>query len=152
MIENFKNSLLNDDSQRTKKIVNKDDSWLKDENHLTIKMIYERGGKIFLTSDGKIAYRLSSNEEYKFTKDFKGLEIVLSNFLDIDVDLSTFIKSKSKKEKLVDEFENEFKIRPEDLIMVSGTTFEPNNKEEFIKQENGTFLRNDFKLSKYLQM
>ena len=36
--------------------------------------------------------------------------------------------------------------------MVSGTTFEPNNKEEFIKQENGTFLRNEFKLSKYLQM
>ena len=36
--------------------------------------------------------------------------------------------------------------------MVSGTTFEPNNKEEFIKQENGTYLRNTFRLSKYLEM
>ena len=41
---------------------------------------------------------LSPNEECKFTKDFKGLEIVLSNFLGIDVDLSAFIKSRSKKE------------------------------------------------------
>lgn len=150
----MKNGSENQFSDNVKK-TEKDDrtsNWLKDKNHPIIKMIYERGGKIFLTSDGKIAYRLSPNEQYKFTKDFKGLEIVLSNFLDIDVDLSAFIKSKSKKEKLVDEFENEFKIRPEDLIMVSGTTFEPNNKEEFIKQENGTFLRNEFKLSKYLQM
>lgn len=152
MIENFKNIVLNDNSQKNKKTVKKDSSWLKDENHSVLKKLKEKGGSIFLMSDGKICYRLSSNEQYKFTKDFKGLEIVLSNFLGVDVDLSTFIKSKSKKDKLVDEFENEFKIRPEDLIMVSGTTFEPNNKEEFIKQENGTFLRNEFKLSKYLQM
>lgn len=152
MIENFKNSLLNDDSQRTKKIVNKDDSWLKDKNHPVLKKLEEKGGIIFLMSDGKIAYRLSSNEQYKSTKDFKGLEIVLSNFLGIDVDLSAFIKSKSKNEKLVDEFENEFKIKPDDLIMVSDTTFNPNNKEEFIQQENGTYLRNKFTLSKYLQM
>ena len=152
MNENLGNIVLNDDSQINKKTVKKDSSWLKDENHSVLKKLKERGGSIFLTSDGKIAYMLSPNEECKFTKDFKGLEIVLSNFLGIDVDLSAFIKSRSKKENLVDEFENEFKIRPNDLIMVSGTTFEPNNKEEFIKQENGTFLRNEFKLSKYLQM
>ncbi len=151
MIENFKNSLLNDDSQRNKKRVNRDNSWLKDKNHSVLKKLEEKGGTIFLTSDGKIAYRLSPNEQYKSTKDFKGLEIVLKNFLGVDVDLSAFIKS-SKKENLLDEFENEFKIRPNDLIMVSGTTFEPNNKEEFIEQENGTYLRNEFKASEYLQM
>ena len=126
--------------------------WIRNKNHLVSKMIYEKGGAIFLTSDGKICYRLSSDEQYKFTKDFKGLERVLCNFLNIPVDLSDFIKSKSKKENLINELENEFKVRAEDLIMVSGTTFEPNNKEEFIEQENGTFLRNEFKLSKYLQM
>ena len=152
MIENSKNIVPNDNSQKNKKTVKKDSSWLKDENHSVLKKLKERGGEIFLRSDGKIWYRFSSQDKYDSTKDFKGLEIVLSNFLGIDVDLSAFIKSKIKKEKLVDEFENEFKIRPEDLIMVSGTTFEPNNKEEFIKQENGTFLRNEFKLSKYLQM
>ncbi len=146
------NDVPNDNSQKNKKKLKKDSSWLKDENHTVLKKLKEKGGTIFLMSDGKICYRLSPNDKHKFTKDFKGLEIVLSNFLGIDVDLSAFIKSKIKKEKLVDEFENEFKIRPEDLIMVSGTTFEPNNKEEFIKQENGTFLRNEFKLSKYLQM
>lgn len=152
MNENSKNIVLNDNSQKNKKKLKKDSSWLKDENHSVLKKLKEKGGSIFLMSDGKICYRLSSNDQYKFIKDFKGLEIVLSNFLGIDVDLSAFIKSRSKKEKLVDEFENEFKIRPEDLIMVSGKTFEPNNKEEFIEQENGTYLRNEFKLSKYLQM
>lgn len=152
MNENLGNIVLNDDSQRTKKIVNKDNSWLKDKSHPVLKKLEEKGGTIFLMSDGKICYRLSPNEQYKFTKDSKGLEIVLSNFLGTDVDLSVFIKSKSKNEKLVDEFENEFKIKPEDLIMVSDTTFNPNNKEEFIKQENGTYLRNKFTLSKYLQM
>ncbi|MDK2047100.1 primase-helicase family protein [Aliarcobacter butzleri] len=152
MNENLGNIVPNDNSKKNKKTVKKDSSWLKDENHSVLKKLKERGGSIFLTSDGKIAYMLSPNEECKFTKDFKGLEIVLSNFLGIDVDLSAFIKSRSKKENLVDEFENEFKIRPNDLIMVSGTTFEPNNKEEFIKQENGTYLRNTFRLSKYLEM
>ena len=137
MNENLGNIVPNDNSKKNKKTVKKDSSWLKDENHSVLKKLKERGGSIFLMSDGKIAYMLSPNEECKFTKDFKGLEIVLSNFLGIDVDLSAFIKSRSKKENLVDEFENEFKIRPNDLIMVSGTTFEPNNKEEFIKQENG---------------
>ncbi len=152
MNENLGNIVLNDDSQRTKKIVNKDNSWLKDKSHPGLKKLEEKGGTIFLMSDGKICYRLSPNEQYKSTKDFKGLEIVLSNFLGIDVDLSAFIKSKSKKENLIDDLENEFKIRPEDLIMVSGTIFEPHNKEEFIKQKNGTFLINKFTLSKYLQM
>lgn len=150
-MENIFKSISSDDIHNNDEY-KKLPKWIKNRNHSLIKMIYEREGEIFITSDGKICYRLSSKDKYKFTKDFKGLEIVLSNFLGVDVDLSTFIKSKSKKEKLVDEFENEFKIRPEDLIMVSGTTFEPNNKEEFIKQENGTFLRNEFKLSKYLQM
>lgn len=126
--------------------------WIRNKNHLVSKMIYEKGGAIFLTSDGKICYRLSSDEQYKSTKDFKGLERVLCNFLNIPVDLSDFIKSKSKKENLIDDLENEFKLRAEDLIMVSGTIFEPHNKEEFIKQENGTFARNEFKLSTYLQM
>ena len=147
MNENLGNIVPNDNSKKNKKTVKKDSSWLKDENHSVLKKLKERGGKIFLKSDGKIWYRFSSQDKYDSTKDFKGLEIVLSNFLGIDVDLSAFIKSRSKKEKLVDEFENEFKIRPEDLIMVSGTIFDPHNKEEFIKQENGTYLRNEFKLS-----
>ena len=85
MNENLGNIVLNDDSQRTKKIVNKDNS------HPVLKKLEEKGGTIFLMSDGKICYRLSPNEQYKSTKDFKGLEIVLSNFLGIDVDLSAFI-------------------------------------------------------------
>lgn len=146
-------------SEKPKKLIsslydenNKWSKWIKNRNHLIIKMIYERGGVIFLTSDGKICYRLSSKDKYKSTKDFKGLAIILSNFLGVDVDLSAFIKSRSKKEKLVDDLDNSFGIRPDDLIMVSGTTFEPNNQEEFIEQENGTFYRNEFKSSKYLQM
>ena len=67
MNENLGNIVLNDDSQRTKKIVNKDNSSLKDKNHPVLKKLEEKGGIIFLTSDGKIAYILSPNEECKFT-------------------------------------------------------------------------------------
>ena len=91
MNENLGNIVPNDNSKKNKKTVKKDSSWLKDENHSVLKKLKERGGSIFLMSDGKIAYMLSPNEDCKFTIDFKGLEIVLSNFLGIDVDLSAFI-------------------------------------------------------------
>ena len=49
MNENLGNIVLNDDSQRTKKIVNKDNSSLKDKNHPVLKKLEEKGGIIFLT-------------------------------------------------------------------------------------------------------
>ena len=55
MIENSKNIVPNDNSKKNKKTVKKDSSWLKDENHSVLKKLKERGGSIFLTSDGKIA-------------------------------------------------------------------------------------------------
>ena len=66
MNENLGNIVLNDDFQRIKKRVNRDNSWLKDKSHPGLKKLEEKGRIIFLTSDGKIAYRLSSNEECKF--------------------------------------------------------------------------------------
>ena len=97
---------------------------------------------------GEIYFRLSPDDLYTSTKDFKSLSNIFTNFLGMDVDFSTF----NKKIKAKDDLDEETLVKPEDLIMVSATTFEPNNNEEFIEQENGTFLRNEFKLSKYLQM
>ena len=148
MIENFKNIVRNDDSQRTKKIVNKDNCWLKNENHPVLKELEEKGGSIYMNQKGEIYFRLSPDDLYTSTKDFKSLSNIFTNFLGMDVDFSTF----NKKIKAKDDLDEETLVKPEDLIMVSDTTFEPNNNEEFIEQENGTFLRNEFKLSKYLQM
>lgn len=141
MIENFKNNELNGDSQIDK-------NWLKDKNHSVLKELEEKGGSIYMNLKGEISYRLSPDDSYTTTKDYRALSNIFTNFLEMDVDFSTF----NKKIKAKDDLDEETIVKPEDLIMVSGTTFEPNNKEEFIEQENGTFLRNEFKLSKYLQM
>lgn len=145
MIENFKNIVPNDDFQRNIKI---DNNWLKDKNHPVLKILGEKCGSIYLNQKGEICYRLSLNDVYTTIKDYRALSNIFTNFLEIDVDFSTF----NKKVKAKDDLDEESLVKPEDLIMVSGTTFDIYNKEEFIEQKNGTFLRNEFKLSKYLQM
>ena len=42
MIENSKNIVPNDNSQKNKKKLKKDSSWLKDENHSVLKKLKER--------------------------------------------------------------------------------------------------------------
>ena len=80
MNENLGNIVFNDNSKKNKKTVKKDSSWLKDENHSVLKKLKERGGSIFLMSDGKIAYMLSPNEECKFTKGNTNIFINLLSF------------------------------------------------------------------------
>ncbi len=43
-------------------------------------------------------------------------------------------------------------IKPEDLILVSGDTFDPKSNNEFIKLENETYFINKFKPSRYMQL
>lgn len=96
---------------------------------------------------GEINYRLSSNESFTGTKDFNSLENILKNFLGIDVDLSI----SNKRKKVKDELDEEFVIRPEDLIMVTGETLNPHINKEF-KSDNGTYLLNKFRPSYYMQL
>ena len=52
---------------------------------------------VYLGIKGEINYRLSSNDSFIPTKDFKGLECVLSNFSGYNIDLSSFYNKKNKK-------------------------------------------------------
>lgn len=151
MIENLENiGFKNNDSQKNEETVKKNSSLLKDENHPVVKKIKEKGGAIHMNKKGEIAYRLSPNDSFTTTKDYNALNNIFSNFLGMPVDFSAFSKSRNKKDMPVDEPASQ--IKPEDLIMVVGETFDPYNCEEFIEQKDGTFLRNKFTLSKYLQM
>ncbi len=125
-------------------------NWLKDENHPILKKTKEKGGTIFLTSKGEISYRLSFNDTYKITKDYKALSNIFSNYLEINVDFSRF--NKTKKIKNNDELDEKSLIKIEDLIMVINETFNPEIKEEFIKLNNGAYLLNKYKQSFYMQL
>lgn len=148
MNDNLEKIELNYDFQENKKTLKGDISWIKNKNHQILKKLEEKGGVIYMNLKGEISYRLSPDDSYATTKDYMVLSNIFTNFLGIDVDFSTF----NKKIKIKDNFDEEFSVKPEDLAIVSGIIFETHNKEEFIKQENGTYLRNTFRLSKYLQM
>lgn len=49
-------------------------------------------------------------------------------------------------------FQITLKISPEDLKLVTDDVFNPHAKEEFIEQDNGTYKRNKFKPSYYMQL
>ena len=102
---------------------------------------------MYLGIKGEINYRLSSNDAFIPTKDFKGLECVLSNFSGYNIDLSSFYNKKNKEDN-----EEKLKISPEDLKLVTEDIFDPFSKEEFILKNNGTYLLNKFKPSYYMQL
>lgn len=102
---------------------------------------------MYLGIKGEINYRLSSNDAFIPTKDFKGLECVLSNFLGYNIDLSSFYNKKNKEDN-----EEKLKICPEDLKLATGEEFNPLCNEEFILKNNGTYLLNKFKPSYYMQL
>src|SRR5574344_10754 len=100
---------------------------------------------MYLGIKGEINYRLSSNDSFISTKDFKGLECVLSNFSGYNIDLSSYYNKKNKEDN-----EEKLKISPEDLKLVTEEIFDPFSKEEFIEQYNGTYKLNNFKPSVYM--
>lgn len=122
-------------------------NWLKDENHPVLKKLKEKGGAIYMNLKGEISYRLSSNDPYITTKDYKGLSNIFSNYLGMEVDFSPF----NKKIKNIEEIDENSLVKPEDLILVSAETFNPKSNNEFLKSENATYFLNKFKPSYYMQ-
>lgn len=122
------------------------DGWLKDKNHSILKELYIRDGAIYQLKSGEIVYRLSPNENWTITKNFKAVSNVLSNFLERKIDLSSFSKYISKHKKI------SLSINPEDLIIVTGEIFNPHCSKEFIKGGKGIYLRNSYKPSYFMQL
>ena len=148
MNENLGNILLNDDSQRNKKRIKGDNSWLKDKNHPVLKKLEEKGGTIYMNQKAEISYRLSHEDSYITTKDYRALSNIFTNFLEIDVDFSYF----NKKIKNTEEIDENSLVRIQDLIIVNGEDFNPQSNKEFLKLENGTFVLNTYEQSYFMQL
>src|SRR5574344_2709119 len=115
------------------------------DNYSNNKVLEFLKTNMYLGIKGEINYRLSSNDSFIPTKDFKGLECVLSNFSGYNIDLSSFYNKKNKEDN-----EEKLKISPEDLKLVTEEIFDPFSKEEFIEQYNGPYKLNNFKPSVYM--
>ena len=148
MNEKLGNIVLNDDSQRNKKRIKRDNSWLKDKNHPVLKKLEEKGGTIYMNQKGEISYRLSHEDSYITTKDYRALSNIFTNFLEIDVDFSYF----NKKIKNTEEIDENSLVRIQDLIIVNGEDFNPQSNKEFLKLENGTFVLNTYEQSYFMQL
>ena len=123
-------------------------NWLKNSDKLGLNILNIRGISIYLDKKGYINYRLSRNEPYISTKDYKSLENIFLNITGEGTDLSAFKdKNKSSNEYYLGE---KLKIIPEDLKLVTEEIFDPFSKEEFISQNNGTYKLNKFKPSAYM--
>lgn len=123
-------------------------NWLKNSDKLALNILNIRGISMYLDKKGYINYRLSRNEPYIITKDYKSLENIFLNITREASDLSDFKdKNKSSDEYYIGE---KLKISPEDLKLVTEDIFDPFSKEEFIEQDNGTYKLNNFKPSVYM--
>ncbi|MCT7573126.1 primase-helicase family protein [Aliarcobacter butzleri] len=123
-------------------------NWLKNSDKLGLNILNIRGISIYLDKKGYINYRLSRNEPYISTKDYKSLENIFLNITGEGTDLSAFKdKNKSSNEYYLGE---KLKIIPEDLKLVTEEIFDPFSKEEFIEQDNRTYKLNNFKPSVYM--
>ena len=77
----------------------KHNNWLLSSDNLALSVLDECGISMYIGKKGEINYRLSPNESYKPTKDFKSLENIFKNITKINFDLSDFYtKRKSSDE------------------------------------------------------
>ncbi|MDN5069449.1 DUF5906 domain-containing protein [Aliarcobacter butzleri] len=123
-------------------------NWLKNSNNRALSILNNMDISMYFGLKGEIYYRLSENEPYTSTKDFKSLENIFKNITGEDIDLSDFY---TKKRATSEDFmEEKLKVSPEDLKLIMEEIFAPSIKEEFISQNNGTYKLNKFKPSAYM--
>ena len=88
-----------DDLQTNQNCCFKHNNWLLSSDNLALSVLDEHGISMYIGKKGEINYRLSPNESYTPTKDFKSLENIFKNITKINFDLSDFYaKRKSSDE------------------------------------------------------
>lgn len=135
-------------------------NWFKysTSNNLALNDIYNKGGAIWITSEGDICYRFSLYGRIH-TAPISKINLVLSSFLGYSVQITTKEKKITiKKPKLNDKNEDqkEIVLKPivsfisiMELLLVEDEKFNPFQRSEFYT-ENGLIYRNTFKPSIYL--
>lgn len=76
-----------------------DNNWIKNTDHISLRILNKNGISMYIDNKGDINYRLSPNEQYISTKNFRSLENILLNITGTHFDLSDFYtKRKSSDE------------------------------------------------------
>jgi len=123
-------------------------NWLKEGvNNDALEMIDANGGAIALDQTGALLYRLSKDEPFIPSKDYKAVSEVFTNFIDKKVELINL------KRKRKDELEDDSPYVPaQDLKLVVETKFELHTPMEFIEAQNGLYYLNKYIPSPYMEL
>ncbi|QFR49398.1 hypothetical protein FJR48_06525 [Sulfurimonas lithotrophica] len=122
----------------------KENNFKKYEDREILNQVYDKGGAVWLNSKGNICIRFSIDSEHK-EYNIKQAGIVLSNFLDMDIEFS--------KENRINKSVNSDKVNicTKDLLLIQEEVFNVEQHQEFI-EVNGLWYKNRFKPSKLLQL
>ena len=113
-------------------------NWRKKDDISATNKIYNKGGAIWMTKEGDVAYRFDKRDRTIIAPHTKAKRVI-SNFLDEDIKI--FDGSKKYPAD----------IEAMDLLLVKDETFEPHINSEFYKKGNSYYL-NKFKPTKYMQL
>lgn len=122
-------------------------NWMKTNDNVILNEIDMKGGSLWLTGTGALAYKLSKNRPISILTNNKQANLVFTNYLNKDV----FLLKEPTKSKENKEDKDSNSVSVKDLIMVQADMFNPFVLKEFYKKKD-LYYRNIFKPSKYLQI
>ncbi|PNV82251.1 MAG: hypothetical protein C0627_11080 [Sulfurimonas sp.] len=120
--------------------------WLKANNtNVALAKIEEKGAGLALSESGELLYRLSKEDRFKLSKNYKVLSQTFSSFIGEDIELLP-----TKKKDSQDDEDEVLQVSSHELKLVKGEKFDPQANEEFIEAENGLYELNIFIPTPYM--
>lgn len=124
-------------------------NWIKaNSTNKALSKIDTKGGALALSESGELLYRLTMQESFSRSKNYKALSATFSSLIGEEIELLPNKKKACKKEGE----EQALQIAPYELKLITGEVFSPDASEEFIEIENGLFHLNLFRPSRFLQL
>jgi len=122
-------------------------NWLKDDNtNMALAKIDEKGGALALNESGELLYRLSKEDRFKSSKNYKAISQTFSSFIGVDVEILP-TKKKASQEQEEDII---LQVSSHELKLIRGEKFDPHSNEEFIEVESGLYELNLFTPTSYM--
>lgn len=121
-------------------------NWLKENNrNVALAKIDKKGGALALNESGELLYRLSKEDRFKSSKNYKVMSQTFSSFIGVDVELlPTPMKASQEQEDMI------LQVSSHELKLIRGEKFDPHSNEEFIEAENGLYELNLFIPTSYM--
>jgi hypothetical protein len=109
-------------------------------------MIKEKGAAIAMNKEGALLYRLSQDEPFEPSKNYKKISQVFTNLIGEEVVLI----DKPKVDE--NDIPLSLYVEAQELKMIVDEKLEPHTNEEFIEEANGLYSLNKYKPSHYMQL